>query len=341
LSLILVCAACGAHSVRSAPFRARPDSIAAGDLRGPFDGVVVDAETDRPVAGALVYAAFSFVRGYGLSSPAGWHEHVGTTDAEGRYRVPRLSSLPANPSIRLSDVTILIYKRGYVAYRSDRRFGDLSQRLDFSQTQHRVVLDRWRSDLSHVKHLRYVGGGPTLSTITAWEIPEAAAELAGKPSDLPRATGPTPVLLVVDAFLVADDVREVTSYTGSFAVADVAGEPTTPEYDSVHLRAESQEGDTHDVALRMWKTGLPQAQAQYGALLKELPGVKEQNELGDRSFRATSQDGNVLAVGFLLGKSGVVALVTCGTAQCHGFEALLALTQRVKDRIAAAIPEER
>src|SRR5687767_13529176 len=86
--------ACKTPMVRPATFRARPDSVKIGDLRGPFDGRVVDAETGRPVAGALVHATWSFVSGTGLVSPAGYGEWLGSTDSNGRYKVPRLSNLP-------------------------------------------------------------------------------------------------------------------------------------------------------------------------------------------------------------------------------------------------------
>src|SRR5262245_4482469 len=90
----LALGACKAALVRPAPFRARPDSVAMGDLRGPFDGQVVDAETGRPVGGALVHATWSFVSGTGLISPDGYGEWLGSTDSNGRYRVPRLDAVP-------------------------------------------------------------------------------------------------------------------------------------------------------------------------------------------------------------------------------------------------------
>src|SRR5262245_26181041 len=161
---VLVCGAgCAMPHVRPAPFRERPDSVSSGDLRGPFDGRVVDGDTGRPVQGALVYASWSFIEGFGLNSPSGYREHLATTDANGRYRVPRLDGMPGGGSIRLADFHMVVYKKGYVAYRSDRRFDDLGTRTDFTQKNHKVPLERWRSDLSHVKHLRYVGGGAALA----------------------------------------------------------------------------------------------------------------------------------------------------------------------------------
>src|SRR5262245_44134624 len=128
-------AGCVSHLTRPAPFRSRPDSIVRGDLEGPFTGRVLDADTDRPVSGALVYASWRFVDGEGLGSgaPAGYREWTGSTDPQGRYFVPQLDDLPGSKpsSGRLADFHLLIYKRGYVGYRSDRRFDDLGPQTEF------------------------------------------------------------------------------------------------------------------------------------------------------------------------------------------------------------------
>jgi hypothetical protein len=78
---------------------------------------------------------------------------------------------------RLADFRLLIYKRGFVAYRSDRRFADFGQRHDFAQRDNFVELERWRPDHSHARHLRFVGGGGVIAAVTGWETDEAIAEL--------------------------------------------------------------------------------------------------------------------------------------------------------------------
>ena len=95
-------------------------------MRGPFNGRVLDATTKAPIAGALVYAAWTLERGSALPEPAGSREVVGSTDAGGNYKIVELGSLPKG--VRVTDFTLLVYKRGYVAYRSDRRFHDLGGR---------------------------------------------------------------------------------------------------------------------------------------------------------------------------------------------------------------------
>src|SRR5262245_62086279 len=57
--------------IESAPFPVRPDSVRPADLLGPYDGIVIDADSDRPIAGATVAATWAFERGIGLAAPAG------------------------------------------------------------------------------------------------------------------------------------------------------------------------------------------------------------------------------------------------------------------------------
>jgi hypothetical protein len=336
--------------VRPAPFRARPDAIDRGDLLGPFDGRVVDVETDRPVSGALVYASWSFVDGFGLNAPSGWHEYLGSTDAGGHYLVPRLDQLPASPG-RVSDFHVVIYKRGYVAFRSDRRFEDFGPRTDFTQAGYVVTLAKWRPDYSHARHLRYVGGGATLAELTSWEIPEAAAELGGgKPTKIagggvtppPGGTGSTPAHptlpnLQADKLLKPEDIKRVTRYDGSFDVSSLGDEPTTPEYDSVHLQARGKD-ETYDVAMRVWKYDPDAAAKHYDRLLGELPGAQAKNELGDKSLRASTPQGDIFGIAFLDAKRGVVVLIQCGSSQCHSHVDALNMARIVKERVEAEYP---
>src|SRR5690242_4216336 len=157
LAAALLSAACADTAMRTASFRVRPDAAEPGSLRGPFTGRVLDATTHAPIAGALVYAAWTLERGTALAEPAGSRERVASTDAGGNYKISSLGSVP--DGARVTDFTLLVYKRGYVAYRSDRRFVDLGPRMDFAQLENQVLLERWRNELSHARHLRFVGSG--------------------------------------------------------------------------------------------------------------------------------------------------------------------------------------
>ena len=45
--------------IEAAPFPIRPDSVRPADLLGPYDGIVLDADSDRAIPGATIAASFS------------------------------------------------------------------------------------------------------------------------------------------------------------------------------------------------------------------------------------------------------------------------------------------
>jgi hypothetical protein len=331
--------ACAGPEVRVAPFRARPDAVVAGDLRGPFTGKVLDATTRTPVAGALVYAAWGFQSGAGLQTAAGAKEFVGSTDATGAYTVPALAHVPAGA--RLVDFQLLVYKRGFVAYRSDRRFADLGPRMDFAQNDNQVLLERWRDDYSHARHLRYVGGGAAVAALTGWEADEAAAELSGAPkrpgsmgTDLTVTTGRGPYIVAAQLLSEAD-IKAQTKYDGSFETGPLGDEPDTTSYSSQHYKAMGRP-ETFDVALRMWRLDPGAAETRYEELLSSLPSAQETNEIASRSL--TAIEGDIRGVAFFDGQRGVVVLLTCGKSQCAAPGDATALANKIYDRIKTLWP---
>src|SRR5688500_9330318 len=166
--------------VDRAPFSYRPDTMSPGDLLGPYEGMVVDAETDRPIAGAVVAGAWAFERGVGLAGPAGAAESVTETGADGRYRLPPIEELPSGGSMRVRRFTLIVYQRGYVGWRSDRHFPERTRRRDFSQRGNRVRLVKWRDGLSYHEHLVFLGGGPAVRSAVAADVETAALELDGQ-----------------------------------------------------------------------------------------------------------------------------------------------------------------
>jgi hypothetical protein len=321
--------------LRPAPFRARPDSVDPGTLRGPFSGRVFDGSNKSPIAGALVYATWSFETGSGLLTPAGFHEHVGSTDAAGRYRIPVLDNAPAG--VRVTDFVLVIYKRGFVAYRSDRRFTDLGPRLDFAQQDNQIILERWRAELSHARHLRYIGGGTAVAALTGWEAAEAAAELSSgrQPGELRPGQGDGPYIVAAQ-LLTESDIKARTKYDGSFETGPLSDEPDTASYSSQHFKALGR-AETFDIALRMWRLDTGSAQERYEELLEQLPGIEERDEIASRSFRAL--EGGIKAISFFDGPRGIVVLLTCGQAQCGTADDAVALARIVHDRIKTLAPD--
>jgi hypothetical protein len=338
LAAFCAAAAC-APIVERAAFPERPDSLRPGDLLGPFDGQVLDAETDRPVAGATVSGTWAFERGVGLVGPKGAREVVVETGADGRYRIPALSDLPTGASTRVRRFTLLVYHRGHVGWRSDRRFPGGQARHDFSQHGNRVRLEKWMPSYPHHQHLVFLGGGDVIRSAAAWEVQPASLELEGRAPGTSGATAGGPgagaKALDVSRLLSEDEVRGVTGYAGAFDVGKLSDLPTTEFYDSRHFKAVGKT-ESSDVALRVWLLGTAGAEAQYRKLLAELPGATTSDEIGDTSLRARS--GEVSGLAFLHRDRGVVVSLSCGVAQCPDPAMVLRLGKLVESHLGELPP---
>src|SRR6185436_8984874 len=202
----------------AAPFPVRPDSVRPADLLGPYDGVVLDADSDRPIAGALVAASWAFERGIGLQAPLASREIVVESGVDGRYTIPRLDDLPGGASTRLRRFTIIVYRRGHVAWRSDRRFGDRGARRDFSQRGCRIRLEKWQPTFRHAEHLVFMGGGAKVRAAAAWELQPAALELEGERAAGREAAEAEVAIaarrppLDISKLLSDDEIRGVTGF---------------------------------------------------------------------------------------------------------------------------------
>jgi hypothetical protein len=335
---ILVAAAshaCG-PLVSEATFRGRADSLKPADLLGPFSGQVLDSETDKPVEKAVVHASWAFERGMGFVAPRGAAELALETDANGRYRVPKLTELPGGLSMRVARFTLVVYRRGYVAYRSDSLFPDQAPRHDFVQRGNVVRLTPWSPELSHARHMAFLGGGDPVRRASAWELEQAALELDRAYAPAEPVRRPRVALLNATPLLTADEVRATTGLKGLFQEQRLMDLERTAFYDSRHFQAVGQP-QTYDVALRVWRLDPDAAEERYLRLLGELPAAKSRNEIADRSLRA--QEGDILAVAFLDRQTGAVVELTCGASQCKKHEVLIELARRVLPRLARLTTE--
>jgi hypothetical protein len=195
--------------------------------------------------------------------------------------------------------------------------------------------------LKHAEHLVFLGGGPKVKAAAAWELQPAALELEGEraaaPAEgeaaaVPRTTTPLDIVKL----LTDDEIRGVTGFVGKFTDGKLTDLPTTEFYDSRHFKAQGKP-ESFDVGLRVWRVGPAAAEVQYRKLLEELPGAKSTDEVGDASLRARSGEINGLA--FLVRERGVVASLTCGSAQCPEPAQLLKLAKLVESRLLELQPE--
>jgi hypothetical protein len=342
LTLLALAAVAGCGPlVDRAPFAVRPDSIRPGDLLGPYDGIVLDADSDRPVAGATVAASWAFEDGIGFHAPSGAREVVVQTGADGRYTIPRLDDLPEGASVRIRRFTLVVYHRGHVAWRSDRVFPGRVARRDFSQRGNRVRLEHWQQNYRHATQLVFLGGGSKIRLAAAWELEAAALELEGErvpAGHAAEAAAPPAALQLLDVskLLSDDEIRGATGYVGKFEDGKLTDLPTTEFYDSRHFKAVGKP-ESFDVGLRVWRLGPAASEVQYGKLLSTLPGAHATDEVGDQSFRA--QSGEIGGLVFLVHDRGIVVSMTCGNGQCPEPAQLAKLAKLVESRLSELPPE--
>jgi len=339
-ALLGVASSCG-PMIEAAPFPVRPDSVRPADLLGPYDGIVVDADSDRPIAGATVAASWAFERGIGFHAPAGAREMLVETGADGRFSVPRLDDLPSGTSARVRRFTLIVYHRGHVAWRNDRLFPSRASRRDFSQRGSRIRLERWQPTFRHSEHVVFLGGGAKMRDAASWELQAAALELEGKQGAAGRldfAGGPatTATPLDISKLLTDEEIRAVTGFVGKFEDGKLTDLPTTEFYDSRHFRA-SGKPESFDVGLRVWRLGTAAAEVQFKKLMSTLPDAKTTDEVGDTSFRAKS--GGIGGLIYLVRDRGVVVSMTCGASQCTEPNQLTKLAKLVESRLAELPPE--
>ena len=333
---LLVIVACGCGPVvGNAPFSARPDTLQPGDLLGPFEGTVVDAETERPIASATVVGTWAFERGIGLCGPAGYREFVMETSADGRYQIPRPEDVPTGGSMRLRRFTLMVYRRGYVAYRSDFKFGG-EQRHDFSQRTNKARLAKWLPAMEHRRHLAFLGGGSAIMKAAGWEAQPAGLEQEGKA--LPQvietqAAGAAALasrMFDVSPLLSAEEVRGVTGFAGEFTIGRLTDRVRSDVYDSRHFKAKGR-SEAFDVGVRVWSLNPVAADVQFTKLRGELPAATDTEEIGDRSVRA--RGGDVAGLAFLLRERGLVVQISCGTSQCTESGMILRLAKLVESHV--------
>ena len=221
-----------------------------GRSAGPYDGIVLDADTDRPIAGATVAASWAFERGIGLAGarPAR-SEVVAETGADGRYtdpaaRRPAGRGVDARPPLHADRLPPGPRRAGAATACSPAA----SARRDFSQRGNRVRLERWQSSsgtpstwcswaAAHGAHGGRVGAAAR-GAGAGGRAGAAAAGRRGEPSAAGDRTTAAP--LDISQLLTDDEIRGVTGYVGKFEDGKLTDLPTTEFYDSRHFKARGQ-----------------------------------------------------------------------------------------------------
>lgn len=147
-------------------------------------GTVVDDETEKPIEGAVVLVEFDVTKGLpGLSYTDRYKVFETVTDKDGKFILSGVLNPFVNPP------QLVIYKRGYVAWREYATFPDYKERKDFKWQNGSIFrLERFKRGYLHTRHTSFIGTGISslgasskLSQAIDWE-----ERLAQKENDLYR-----------------------------------------------------------------------------------------------------------------------------------------------------------
>ncbi len=320
--------------VRPPTFTGARDQVADASLRGPFNGQIVDAVTKSPIGDATVVGVWSYERGDGLVAPAGSDTRVVRTDRAGRYRIDEVPARRRGPAPRLVGFTLFVYKRGYLAYRSDVPY-DGGMRADFVARHNRIALRKWSGTDSHAEHLLMLSPPPEIERLTAWERGPANTALLGRDRGTPTPEQPGPAAIEVldaTALLTPEEIRRRTGYTDAFQIGELTDLARTHFYHGVHLRAVDRE-ERWDVGLRVWKDPPGGLQSVLETFQATLPGVEATPEITGETYVFDSE--SVRAVAFVDRERSIAVLLTCGAMQCADVETALVLARHVHDSLDA------
>lgn len=135
--------------------------------RAQFTGTVVDAETGKPIEGALVVAAWTVTHGLPGMSYERLAEIVETrTDEEGEFHIFR-----AFHPFRSFKPEIAVHKEGYVGWREGHVFTSHKERRDFHYGWGvRIELERFKGPYSKQQYEEFLTGGldPHFFIVPEW-----------------------------------------------------------------------------------------------------------------------------------------------------------------------------
>ena len=325
--------------IRDAQFVGARTRVTDATLAGPFDGQVVDEATDEPIQGATIVAVWSYDRGDGLVGPYGSETREVKTDQAGRYRVATAPRQIRGRTVRLVSFSLSVYKRGYVAYRSDTRF-EGGPRTDFSLRHNAVKLRKWRKGDSHAQHLVFLAAPPAVQQRAKWEREAANLDLyrtlggqAAVPLEAPEPDfTATLQLLDATAVLPPEEIRRRTGYTDAFTPGELGDLARTHFYHGVHLRASDRE-EAWDVAYRVWKDPPGGMDSVRDTFRATLPDVEMTGDVTNETW--VQDDDKVRAVAFIDNDARVGVLLTCGAMQCVDIETAIILARFIADNLEA------
>lgn len=156
----------------------------ATSLLKSISGMVADAETGKPIEGAVVLAEWTRRVGIGDYHTVSVRVGETFTDKEGKF----WTSGPIHPFADPPSVTV--YKKGYVAWNNKFIFPDYAHRKQSQDMYGKIRLDHFKENYSHNKHTLFIGtcssdafAGYKKKKFAAayqWELDQARKEILGE-----------------------------------------------------------------------------------------------------------------------------------------------------------------
>jgi hypothetical protein len=117
-------------------------------------GTVVDAETGKPIEGAVVLVEWAKTRGLpGMTYHETYKVFEALTDKEGRITISGVF----DPLVDPPDITI--YKEGYVTWNNKSIFPDYRKRSDFKLRNNYVFeLEKFKQEYTYDAHTEFIHG---------------------------------------------------------------------------------------------------------------------------------------------------------------------------------------
>lgn len=127
----------------------------------PISGTVVDAETGKPVEGALVLVEWTRTTGIGLTTTKSYKVAEVVTDKDGKFTLPGV----LNPFVNAPYLTI--YKKGYVAWNNKSIFPGNGIRVDFKWSSGYVFkLEQFKNTYSYEDHYYFISSAAHTESAT-------------------------------------------------------------------------------------------------------------------------------------------------------------------------------
>jgi hypothetical protein len=120
---------------------------------GGIPGKVVDAETRKPIEGAVVLVEWDITKGFGLSYTERYKVFETVTNEDGWFTLPGVLNPLVNPP------NLAIYKKGYFAWREDYTFPDYKEKHFRWKGGQVFRLERFKKGYLYTDHTSFITSG--------------------------------------------------------------------------------------------------------------------------------------------------------------------------------------